>query len=68
MVKTYTVGSTSRLNVWVNSQVPELTNETFAALIEVTNGVEIAVERALYWDNAGQTFAVGTNATAVRLP
>ena len=68
VVKVYTVAPTSRRNVWVNVEVPELANETFGAVIEVTNGVEIAVERALYWDSAGQVFGVGTNATAVHLP
>ncbi len=68
VVKTYTVAGTSRKNVWVNAEVPELVNEGFGALIEVTNGVEIAVERALYWDNGAQVFGVGTNATAIRLP
>ena len=68
VVKTYTVGGTSRKNVWVNAEVPELADESFGALIEVTNGVEIAVERALYWDNGTQVFGVGTDATAVRLP
>ena len=40
----------------------------FAAVIEVTNGVEIAAERAMYWDAGGQDWAGGTSATATRLP
>ncbi len=68
VVKTYTVPATSRFNVFVNGMVPELVDESFAALIEVTNGVAIAVERALYWNDGGQTWGGGTNATAVRLP
>ena len=68
VVKTYTVGPTSRFNVFVNAVVPELADESFAALIEVTNGVAIAVERALYWNNGAQIWGGGTNATAVRLP
>jgi hypothetical protein len=68
VVKSYAVGATSRLNVWVNVEVPELVNEAFGALVEVTNGVPIAVERALYNASGGVVFAAGTNATAVRLP
>jgi hypothetical protein len=68
VVKTYTVGGTSRLNIWVNAEVPELVNEAFGAVIEVTNGVPIAVERALYNTSGGVAFASGTNATAVKLP
>jgi len=37
-------------------------------LIEVLNGVSVAVERALYWKSGGVEFAGGTNATAVQVP
>jgi Ca2+-binding RTX toxin-like protein len=68
VVKTYRVQPTSRLNVQVNSLVPELTNESFGAVIEVTSGPGIFVERALYSDRNGVPFAAGTNALATRLP
>jgi hypothetical protein len=68
VVKTYTVNPTTRFNVHVNTQVPELVNAEFGALIEVTNGVGIFVERAMYSDANGQTFAAGTNALATQLP
>jgi hypothetical protein len=68
IVRTYTVNPTTRLNVHVNSEAPELVNESFGALIEVTNGVGISVERAMYSDALGATWAAGTNALATRLP
>ena len=68
VVKTFTVAPTSRFNVGVNSAAPELQNEAFGALIEVLNGVGISVERAMYSDALGQTWAAGTNALATRLP
>jgi hypothetical protein len=68
VVKTFTVPASSRFNVHVNSMVPELLNEEFSAVINVTNGQPIAVERALYWDALGTVWAGGTNATAVPLP
>ena len=68
VVKTYTVPPTSRFNVWVNNDVPELANEEFGVVIEVVNGVNVAVERAMYWKSGGVDFAGGTNATAVRIP
>jgi hypothetical protein len=69
VVKDYTVAPTSRFNVPVNSVVPELAHEHFGAVIEVVNGVPIAVERAMYNnDTAGTWWAAGTNATAIRLP
>ena len=50
VVKDFTVQPTSRFNVHVNAMVPELANESFGALIQVTNGAGIFVERALYSD------------------
>ena len=67
MVRTFTVNPTSRLNVQAGS-VPELANESFGALIQVTAGASIFVERALYSDAQGVVFAAGTNALATRLP
>jgi hypothetical protein len=68
VVKTYTVNPTTRFNVQVATMVPELSNETFGALIEVTNGVGIAVERAMYSNALEQVWSAGTNALATRLP
>jgi uncharacterized delta-60 repeat protein len=68
IVKTYNVAPTSRFNIWVNAMVPELADEDFGVLVEVLNGVDVAVERALYWHSGGVDFAGGTNATAVRVP
>jgi hypothetical protein len=68
VVKTYTVNPTTRFNVQVATMVPELSNEIFGALIEVTNGVGIAVERAMYSNALGQVWSAGTNALATRLP
>ncbi len=68
VTKHFTVNPTSRFNVPVGpgTDVPELTNENFGAVI--TADQPIAVERALYWDANGQIWAAGTNATATRLP
>jgi len=68
VVRTFTVHPTTRFNVHVNSVAPELANEAFGALVEVTSGAGISVERALYSDALGETWAAGTNALAVRLP
>jgi hypothetical protein len=68
VVKSYTVNPTTRFNVQVGTMVPELSNENFGALIEVTNGVGIAVERAMYSNALGLVWSAGTNALATRLP
>jgi autotransporter-associated beta strand protein len=67
LVKTYTVAATSRFNI-DSATIPELHDEYFGAVIEVTNNVPIIVERSLYWDSNGYQFSGGTNATAIRLP
>jgi Ca2+-binding RTX toxin-like protein len=68
IVKTFRVNRTTRLTVPVQDDVPELKNESFSAIVEVTSGPGIFVERAMYSDANGQTFAAGTNALATRLP
>ena len=61
------MAGTSRFNVAVGAEAPELVGECFGAVVESTNGVEIAVERAVYWDARGVWWAGGTNATATKL-
>ncbi len=73
VVKWFVVKATSRLNVVITgdaevSHVPELRDERFGADIEVTNGVGIAVERAMYWNSRGRAWAGGTSVTATRIP
>jgi hypothetical protein len=68
VMKTYTVPPTSRFNVDVRTVVPELQNESFGAIVAVTNDVPIAVERSLYWNANGVFLAGGTNALAVPVP
>jgi hypothetical protein len=41
--------------------------ERFGVLAEALNGVPIVVERAMYWNAAGQFWGGGTNETAVKL-
>jgi YVTN family beta-propeller protein/autotransporter-associated beta strand protein len=69
VVKTFPVAAASRFTIAVNgpgSHVPELTDELFGTTITSTQPV--IVERALYTDAGGVTWAAGTVATATRLP
>jgi hypothetical protein len=68
VVKEYIVPADSRFNIDVGTDVPELQNHSFGARVAVTNGVEIAVERSLYWNVNGVLWAGGTNALATRIP
>jgi hypothetical protein len=67
VVRSVAVAPASRLTVRAND-IAELVDESFGALIEVTSGPGIFVERALYSDSQGVVFAAGTNALATRLP
>jgi autotransporter-associated beta strand protein len=66
--KVFNVAAQQRLNVPVGpgTDVPELQNERFGALIVSTQ--PIAVERAMYSTVGGQPFTAGTSATAVPVP
>jgi hypothetical protein len=66
VTKLFHVPPTSRFNVWIPTDVPELADETFGAVISSTQS--IVVERAMYSDANGQVWAAGTSATATRLP
>jgi hypothetical protein len=70
VVKTWDVAPSSRFNVSIapgqGGMVPELTDESFGARIESTQ--PIVVERSIYSNANGVTWASGTNATGTRLP
>ena len=66
--KTFTVPASQRFNVQMGpgTNVPELVDERFGALI--TSDQPIVVERAMYADAGGQTWAAGTSANATPVP
>ena len=69
VTKMMTVPAASRVNVAIagaGSDVPELADESFGALIEPTQ--PIVVERSMYSNANGVVWAAGTNATATPLP
>ena len=66
IVKSYRVPATSRFNI-DSASVEGLKDESFGALITVTNDIGIIVERSMYWDQGGVPFSGGTNATGIPL-
>jgi hypothetical protein len=68
-VKTFPLLPTSRFNVAVGAEFPQSANRRFGALIESLGDTpaELVVERAMYWNANGQTWASGTNAVATPL-
>ena len=67
VVKTFSVAPTSRFNIDVSSEAPELGGERYGVVVDSSNNVPIVVERAMYWNSAGVAWSGGTNATGVRL-
>lgn len=59
----------SRTNLDVGADVPGAQGRRFAVLVESVgeSPAPLVVERATYWDAAGEAWAAGTNAPATRL-
>lgn len=68
--KTFVVGGQSRFNVWVRTEFPQAANRRFGVLVEGTAGTppQLVVERAIYANAGGLTWAAGTNALGMKLP
>jgi hypothetical protein len=62
------VGASSRRTLNIGELFPEFRDAEGSMRIDVTNGVLIAAERALYWDTPGAIWAAGASALAVPLP
>jgi hypothetical protein len=62
----------SRTNVVPEAEIAGAANRRWAAVIEgVDTGAglpQLVVERAMYWNGGGVTFAAGSNAPGTRLP
>ncbi len=63
------IPANSRFNVPVGGFFPQAAGKRFGAIVESlgVTPAQIVVERAMYWDAAGQRWAAGTNALATRL-
>jgi hypothetical protein len=63
LVRTYAVAAKSRLTIWVDAEGPEFEEEEFSAVFHSPQ--PIMVERSMYADAPGQTWAGGTSSAAV---
>jgi hypothetical protein len=68
VTRQYTVAPLSRFNIWVDQEGPDLANTDVSAIIQVTNGVSIIVERAMYLNAGGRVFGAGHESAGVRSP
>jgi probable HAF family extracellular repeat protein len=68
--KTYPLPASSRTNVPVSDDFPQARGRRFGAIVESTgtSPAQIVVERAMYNDAGGITWAAGSNALATRIP
>jgi probable HAF family extracellular repeat protein len=68
--KTYPLAASSRTNVPVGSDFPSAQGRRFGVIVESTGTTpaQIVVERAMYSDAGGVTWAAGTNSLATRIP
>jgi hypothetical protein len=67
--KTFAVAATSRFNVDVAAECPAAAGWRFGAIVESIGvaPVQLVVERAMYSDADGVSWAAGTNALATKL-
>ena len=67
--KVYTLLANSRFNVFVNAEFPSAAGRRFGAIVESLgpSPVQIVVERAMYSDAQGVTWAAGSNSLGTRL-
>ena len=65
--KTIPLAPTSRLNVDVAVEFPDVVGQAFGSVVESVGDtpVQLIVERASYWDAGGQPWASGTNTLAM---
>jgi hypothetical protein len=68
-VREYTIPANSRFNVNVGADFAQAANQRFGAVIESigTTPAQIVVERSVYTNSGGVTWAGGTNAVGTRL-
>jgi hypothetical protein len=66
VMRNYVVPAASRYNIWVNLEGGTLASTDVSAIVQVTNGVQILVERAMYRDIGGVAFAAGHESAGVR--
>lgn len=67
VTRSYTVAPKSRFNLWVD-QVQGLASTDVSAIVRVTNGVPVIVERAMYLSSGGQVFRAGHESAGVTTP
>jgi uncharacterized repeat protein (TIGR01451 family) len=65
--KTFVVPANSRQNIWVDA-IDELKATDVSAILTVTSGPDIIVERAMYLDRPGQPFAAGHESAGITAP
>ena len=63
VVKSHTIPPMMRVTVYVNGEVPELSNEAFGVILASTNGVPLVADESVYWN--GFTGGATTRGTPI---
>lgn len=68
--RTFPIGATSRFNVDVGAEFPASVGKRFGVIVESLGATpaQLVVERAMYANAGGVSWAAGSNALATRLP
>ena len=72
--KSYLIAANSRFNIWVNEEarsdpaLAALAEAEISAVLTVTSGGPVIVERAMYLASGGRVFGAGHNSAAVTAP
>lgn len=61
IVRPYTVAAQSRFNIWVDLEDPSLADAAVSTTLQVTNGMPIVVERAMWWPGSAPTWQEAHN-------
>jgi len=68
VTRTYEIPASSRFNIWVDFEGPELANTAVSTTLRVLNNVPVVAERAMWWPGSSTSWHEGHNtagATAV---
>jgi hypothetical protein len=68
LVRQYTVNPRSRFTIWVDQEDPSLAEAEVSAIIRVTNGAPVIVERSMYLTRPGRVFDAGHESPGVTAP
>jgi hypothetical protein len=62
LTKNFAIGALGRLSIDMAAEFPGAANQRFGTLVRSAGGAQLVVERSMYWNAGGVSWANGTNA------